>query len=461
MAYTKIHPIKTTVNKAITYICNPDKTDEKILISSYACSPETAAMDFKFTLSKTSSSDTNKAYHLIQSFVPGEATYDMAHQIGQELADRLLKNKYSYIVATHIDKGHIHNHIIFCAADNFEHKKYHDCKSSYYHIRNLSDELCKEHGLSVIHECENLAKNYKEWSENKSGTSWKSQIKKDIRETIKVSNTYDEFLSIMRSKGYEIENESLDPNAKGKYIKFKHHSSQVWVRGRPKTLGPSYTKEAIYEQITNKVHIRTNKLLKKQGTKRLIDTSEKAIQDSIGLSRWAKKENLKRVAHTYALLNEKGFHSVEELNDTIAVMQQKIKDNKKDIVATEKQIKSVSELYKYAEQYMANRPYHDKYLKAKNKELVSQKYAMQLTLYGGAKNMLERAGIRIQNLDINKIQENYQALTHNHQQLQAQNDKIKKELKGLLLLQENMKAYMTPDTSKVVEYDRKKAQELE
>ena len=134
MAYTKIHPIKTTVNKAITYICNPQKTDEKILISSYACSPETAEMDFKFTLSKTSSADTNKAYHLIQSFVPGEVTYNMAHQVGQELADRLLKNKYSYIVSTHIDKGHIHNHIIFCAADNFEYKKYHDCKSSYYHI---------------------------------------------------------------------------------------------------------------------------------------------------------------------------------------------------------------------------------------------------------------------------------------------------------------------------------------
>ncbi len=114
MAYTKIHPIKATVHKAIKYICNLDKTDEKILISSYACSPETAAMDFKFTLSKTSSSDTNKAYHLIQSFVPGEVTYEMAHQIGIELADKLLKNKYSYIVSTHIDRDHIHNHLI-CA----------------------------------------------------------------------------------------------------------------------------------------------------------------------------------------------------------------------------------------------------------------------------------------------------------------------------------------------------------
>lgn len=460
MAYTKIHPIKTTVTKAITYICNPNKTDEKILISSYACSPETAAMDFKFTLSKTSSADTNKAYHLIQSFVPGEVTYDMAHQVGQELADRLLKNKYSYIVSTHIDKGHIHNHIIFCAADNFEHKKYHDCKTSYYHIRNLSDKLCEEYGLSVIDECNNIAKSYKEWNANKNGFSWKSQIKKDINATIKVSNSYEEFLSIMRSKGYEIENESLDPNVTGKYIKFKHHSSQVWVRGRPKTLGPSYTKESIYAQITNKALVRTKKMVK-QPSKRLIDTSDKIFQESIGLSRWAKKENLKRVAHTYALLNEKGFHSIEELNDTIVFMQQQMKDNKKDMVASEKQLKSISELYKYAEQYMANRPYHAKYLKAKNKELVSQKYATQLTLYGGAKNMLEKAGIHVQNLDISKLQENYQVLTHNRQQLQAKNDKINKELKELLLLQENMKAYMSPDSQKIVENSRRKAQELE
>ncbi|MEE1034489.1 MAG: relaxase/mobilization nuclease domain-containing protein [Agathobacter sp.] len=460
MAYTKIHPIKTTVNKAITYICNPNKTDEKILISSYACSPETAAMDFKFTLSKTSSADINKAYHLIQSFVPGEVTYDMAHQVGQELADRLLKNKYSYIVSTHIDKEHIHNHIIFCAADNFEHKKYHDCKTSYYHIRNLSDKLCEEYGLSVIKECKNIAKSYKEWNENKNGFSWKSQIKKDINATIKVSNSYEEFLSIMRSKGYEIENESLDPNVTGKYIKFKHHSSQVWVRGRPKTLGPSYTKESIYEQITNKALVRTKKMVK-QPSKRLIDTSDTIFQESIGLSRWAKKENLKRVAHTYALLNEKGFHSIEELNDTIASMQQQMKDNKKDMVASEKHLKSISELYKYAAQYMANRLYHDKYLKAKNKELVSQKYATQLTLYGGAKNMLEKAGIHVQNLDISKLQENYQVLTHNRQQLQAKNDKINKELKELLLLQENMKAYMSPDTQKFVENSRRKAQELE
>lgn len=117
MAVTKIHGIKTTVDKAIEYICNPDKTDEKIYISSFACAPETAALDFKYTLDHTTEQNfsdgqdkENKAFHLIQAFLPGEVSYKEAHAIGKELADNLLQGKYSYVLTTHIDKGHVHNH---------------------------------------------------------------------------------------------------------------------------------------------------------------------------------------------------------------------------------------------------------------------------------------------------------------------------------------------------------------
>ena len=113
MAYTNIHAIKATVDKAIEYICNPDKTDEQIYVSSYACAPETAAIDFKYTLDHCRENSPNKAYHLTQAFAPGEVGYEEAHRIGKELADKVLEGKYSYVVTTHIDKGHIHNHIIF------------------------------------------------------------------------------------------------------------------------------------------------------------------------------------------------------------------------------------------------------------------------------------------------------------------------------------------------------------
>ena len=217
MAYTKIHAIKATVDKAIDYICNPDKTDEQIYVSSYACAPETAAIDFKYTLDHCRENSPNKAYHLIQAFAPGEVSYEEAHRIGKELADKVLEWKYSYVLTTHIDKGHIHNHIIFCAADNIEHNKYHDCKQSYYHIRKLSDELCKEHNLSIIIPGGERGKKYKEWQSEQNGSTWKTQLRRDINFCIKSASTYEDFLLLIRAKGYEIKWES-----------FNAHSTALW-----------------------------------------------------------------------------------------------------------------------------------------------------------------------------------------------------------------------------------------
>lgn len=183
MAVTKIHGIKTTVDKAIEYICNPDKTDQNLYISSFACSPETAVLDFKYTLDHTHDCrdphNTNKAFHLIQAFSPGEVSYEEAHQIGKELADRLLEGKYSYVLTTHTDKGHVHNHLIFCSADNITFSHYHDCKKNYWKIRNLSDTLCQEHNLSTIMPNGKKGMKYNEWAANKSESSKKAQLPKN------------------------------------------------------------------------------------------------------------------------------------------------------------------------------------------------------------------------------------------------------------------------------------------
>lgn len=182
MAVTKIHGIKTTVDKAIEYICNPDKTDQNLYISSFACSPEIAVLDFKYTLDHTHDCrdphNTNKAFHLIQAFSPGEVSYEEAHQIGKELADRLLEGKYSYVLTTHTDKGHVHNHLIFCSADNITFSHYHDCKKNYWKIRNLSDTLCQEHNLSTIMPNGKKGMKYNEWVANKSESSKKRSCEK-------------------------------------------------------------------------------------------------------------------------------------------------------------------------------------------------------------------------------------------------------------------------------------------
>ena len=295
MAYTKIHAIKATVDKAIEYICNLDKTDEQIYVSSYACAPETAAIDFKYTLDHCRENSPNKAYHLIQAFAPGEVGYEEAHHIGKELADKVLEGKYSYVVTTHIDKGHVHNHIIFCAADNIEHNKYHDCKQSYYHIRKLSDELCKEHNLSIIIPGGERGKKYKEWQSDQNGSTWKTQLRQDINFFIKSASTYEEFLLLMWAKGYEIKGKTFGEDA-AKYISFRSLDKEHFVRGSARSLGKEYTKERIRERIEKKRERKAVIPKKDYSARRLIDTSDEKFQNSPGLQQWAAIENLKIAA---------------------------------------------------------------------------------------------------------------------------------------------------------------------
>ena len=348
MAYTKIHAITATVGKAVNYICNPDKTDEGILISSYGCSPETASYDFKFALSKTSQSDPNKAYHLIQSFLPDEVSYKEAHKIGVELADKLLEGKYSYVVSTHIDKGHVHNHIIFCAADNINHEKYHDCKKTYYNIRSLSDNLCREHELSVIIPGEKRGKTYKEWQAGKSGSAWKEQLKSDIDEAIKNASTYEDCIQLIRAKGYEIKGENFGQNAH-KFISFRPPDRERFVRGSAKSLGTEYTKEQIKKRIEEKALAKDKKrvpfpsrrkpVVKDYSRKNLIDTTEDKFTQSPGLKHWADIQNLKIAAANY---NQAG--SIAELKKQIAAKSTLAKTARESLVETERQLKDFGQV---------------------------------------------------------------------------------------------------------------------
>ena len=425
MAYTKIHAIKATVDKAIEYICNPDKTDEKIFISSFACSPETAAIDFKYTLDHCRENSPNKAYHLIQAFAPGEVSFEEAHRIGKELADRLLQGKYSYVVTTHIDKGHVHNHIIFCATDNINHDKYHDCKQSYYRIRKLSDELCKEHNLSVIIPGEKRGRKYNEWDADKNGTAWKPQLRKDINSCIKSASTYEEFLLLLRAKGYEIKGEEFGENAP-KYISFRPLGKERFVRGSVKSLGKEYTKERIRERIELKRERKATIPKRDYASRRLVDTSDEKFQTSPGLKRWATIENLKIAAQSYV-----EAESITKLEHEITVKIEAGKSAKQSVVELEHRIKDLAEIIKYAEQYLANRSYHIDYKKAKNPDAYFRRYESQIILYGGARRMLEQAGINLKSLNIDKLKNEYQELPSKKMSLLPPIKPVKKRLVSL------------------------------
>lgn len=442
MAYTKIHAIKATVNKAIDYICNPDKTDESIFISSYACSPETAAIDFKYTLDHCRENSPNKAYHLIQAFAPGEVSYEEAHRIGKELADRVLEGKYSYVVTTHIDKGHVHNHIIFCAADNINHDKYHDCDKTYYRIRKLSDDLCQEHHLSVISPSMERGKKYNEWQANKSDASWKNQVRKDINAAIRSSSTYEEFLLLMKSKGYEIKGDSLEDGA-AKFISFRPLHRDRFVRGSAKSLGKEYTKERIKERIELNRERKTSIPKKDYASRKLIDTSGEKFQNSPGLQRWAAIENLKIAAQSY---NEAG--TISDLEKKIAVRSEAGKSAKKSVRELESRMKDLAEIIKYAEQYKANRSYHISYKKAKNPDAYFRKYESQIILYGGARRMLEQAGINLKSLNVYKLKSEYQELSRQKNELTATYKNCEKEVRELNKKLNNLNQYLGRETER-------------
>ena len=245
MAVTKIHPIKSTLKKALDYIENPDKTDEKLFVSSYGCSYETADIEFQMLLDQAYQKGNNLAHHLIQAFEPGETTAEQAHEIGRQLADEVLQGKYPYVITTHIDKGHLHNHIIFCAVDMANQRKYISNRQTYAFIRRTSDRLCKEYGLSVVKPGKDKGKTYAEWDAQKKGKSWKAKLKIAIDAAIPQAKDFDSFLRLMEAQGYEVK--------QGKFISFRALADGLRPGQerftRCKTLGEDYTEERITQRI--------------------------------------------------------------------------------------------------------------------------------------------------------------------------------------------------------------------
>lgn len=437
MATTKIHAIKSTVGKAIKYICNEQKTDHNVLISSYGCGVQSAEFDFKFLLGKNQSSgpnsEPNLAYHLIQSFAPREVTGEEAHTISQELADRLLQGKYPYVLATHIDRDHVHSHLIFCSVNNQDYKKYHRCTQSYNQIRKLSDEICAEHGKSVIKETTRTGKTYAEWMHERKGDSWKAKIKKDIDDCILISRSYEEFLQRMRDKGYEINGETFGEGS-AKYISFRPYGKDRFVRGRAQSLGADYTKEKIRERIEERSSLGTEKMvqnisgpvltieeyLKKHQTgspTSLIDTSDEKFANSIGLSKWADKENFKRFAAMYAELGGQGFQSIQEIKDRIKELRLQAHQEKKTVISLEREIKEFGNIRSFAKQYQENKKYHINYQNSKDKERYYRMHFDQINMFDSASEWLKSSGINTATLNLNKIEEHYQKLISDKKRL--------------------------------------------
>ena len=248
MAVTKILPIRSTIQKSVDYICDPDKTEGSLLIHSEHCVPQMAGQIFHHHLNQCRAGGNTVGRHLVQSFAIGEVDPAVAHEIGKKLAEQILGGRYAYVFATHVDKSHVHNHFVWGAADIVSHKRYRSNKATYHEIRNISDQLCKEYELSVIVP-QGVGKSYSEWQADKSGTSWKTKLKTAIDNTVSSSASFEDFIKQMEEQGYTIK--------RGKHIAFKAPNQERFTRA--KRLGTDYTEEEIISRIAKSLPPQSEK----------------------------------------------------------------------------------------------------------------------------------------------------------------------------------------------------------
>ena len=429
MAVTKIKPIKSTLKKALDYIQNPDKTDGKMLVSSFGCSPETADIEFEFTIAQALNRGNNLAHHLIQSFEPGEVDYQKAHEIGKQLADAVTKGQYEYVLTTHIDKGHVHNHIIFCAVNFVDYHKYNSNKRSYYGIRNMSDRLCRENGLSVVvPQKGGKGKSYAEYLAEKTGTSWKGKLKISVDGLIPQVSSFEELLSRLQAAGYEIK--------PGKYVSCRAPGQERFTR--LKTLGADYTEEAIRERIEGR-RTRTAKAPKaERGVSLLIDieNSIKAAQ-SRGYEQWAKIHNLKQAAKTLNFLTEHQISRYEDLTAKITEIQRESDKAGDALKEVEKRLADMAVLIKNVSTFQKTKPAYDTYRKARNKERYRAAHEGTVILHEAAAKALKAAGIsKLPNLAA--LQAEYEKLQEQKEALRADYGKLKKQVREYDVIKQNI-----------------------
>lgn len=453
MAYTKIHPIRSTPELAIAYILNPDKTEDLMHVSSFACTERTAAYEFEVTRNLKKSDCKNLAYHFIQSFKPNEVTAEQAHKIGIQTADEFLKGKYEYVIATHIDRGHTHNHIIINGV-NFENgltfSTEHDQfkNPAWKQLRKISDEICIENSLSVIELPEKgYGKCYYEWLKDKQNSSYKSKLKQAIDKCIMNADSFDDFLEKMQN------DMKYEYKLRGNSLSFRAEEQERFTRCSRKNFGWYYEPEQLKKRIERQVRKRSGKVITDNGFYQVND------ENAIDLNRWAALKNMQEASRLLNILSDYRVGSKEELEEIISEKFDLRFDTVDELKKLEKEIGQQRELLKMLNTYWSVKPVHDEFLKAINKKRFEKEHSKELSVYASAKQWLKEKykGNALPNRSVLevKIGEN----ENRYETLLEDYHGIKKELNALNNVREKIDKYFEMQEQ---EQNRKKAKgELE
>lgn len=439
MAVTKIKAIRGTLSKAIAYILNPEKTDEKLLVSSYGCASETAAREFEWTRKIAEKKGMTPvriiARHVIQSFEIGEVTPELAHEIGKQFADEILEGKYEYVLTTHIDKDHVHNHLIFNAVDFVDYHAYKSYKRIYYDMREVSDRLCKENGLSVIPPSQNKGMGYKEYTEAKRGTSWKQKLKQTIDRLVITAKDYDDFLRLMQEAGYEIKT--------GKYISFRAEGQERFTRS--KTIGENYTEERIKERIAGRTPRKSQRQTTPKGISLIGDIQERIrLIDSKGYEHKAKLTILKEAARTLNYLTDNNLLQYTDLEKKVEDVHSSYDRTGKELKVVEARLREVQPLIKNISNYQRLKPVYDAFQKAKDKPSFKAKHEAELVIFEAARSTLLAMQGDEKLPSLKTLQAEQQRLLDEQQRLYDERAKLKKEVKQIETIKSNVDTFLAP-----------------
>ena len=427
------------MSKAIAYILNPEKTDEKLLVSSYGCASETAAREFEWTRKIAEQKGMNPvriiARHVIQSFEIGEVTPELAHEIGKQFADEILGGKYEYVLTTHIDKDHVHNHLIFNAVDFVDYHAYKSYKRIYYDMREVSDRLCKENGLSVIPPSQNKGMGYKEYTEAKRGTSWKQKLKQTIDRLVITAKDYDDFLRLMQEAGYEIKT--------GKYISFRAEGQERFTRS--KTIGENYTEERIKERIAGRTPRRNRRQTVPKDISLIGDIQERiGLIDSKGYEHKAKLTILKEAARTLNYLTENNLLQYADLEKKVEDVHSSYDRTGKELKGVEARLREVQPLIKNISNYQRLKPVYDAFQKAKDKPGFKAKHEAELVIFEAARSTLLAMQGDEKLPSMKTLQAEQQRLLEEQQRLYDERAKLKKEVKQIETIKSNVDTFLAP-----------------
>ena len=398
MAITKIRHITKTLKKAIDYICSEKKTDDGVLISSFACAAETADLEFELTNRKYNRPGEYLAHHLIQSFKPGEVTPEEAHQIGMEWAQSVLGGQYEFVLSTHVDRGHIHNHLIFNSTSFVTGRKYNDCRRTLRYRRRESDRICKEHGLSVIVERSGRrGAGYYEYEHKKRGTSWKEKIRTAIDEAVDKASDWDEFITIMELKGCDCERN------KNGTLKFKMLGQERFVR--VDTLGEKYAEDIIRDRIKRKDFYRTHtedkeekqkkSRSRKRGISLIVDLQNSMQTRSAGYRRAVELSNVNQLFKTIAFLEKNNLFNYDDFLQRYDSAKTKYDEIRQEMKPLEEKEADVSEQINYCRNFF--RVAQNARRALRNPELMKQ-YKDDVAVYNSCMKYFKENSISIKDL---------------------------------------------------------------